>query len=750
MVPNPCFSLLDDEGGVLGWRSAAELERFDIGEIFGKGSYCLDPQIGRSRPSSLAVEKTSGAFALATACTPVTYAKSYKFSTWVRTAGASGEVRLCLYWLAFGEIFAGRKLPLRLTGKTVGERYLSGDNEWTLLNVEGRPPFGTSLAMMTVIVDNNASGKVWIDDACFDGYGSEPIEITCSHLGFHPEGNKRFLIKSMTQAEVRYQILNGGERSVRSGTAAYLGFKRFPDRHYYAVDVSDLRNTGAYKLTVNQGGDGPAAAHTFTVSPSVYVDLSKLLLRGIDNKKFNTENPGYYGPTHLDDYANWVVVHNRFDKQKKFLPETINTLGGFYDAGDKIKVWRYVPNMCFGAMSVYDLLRSEGRLAGKGRALCLSGLENMVRVQLPDGSFHGMNGHYACDSIPYYGIERFVDGRNCMPQVAGFFARCAEWLKAESPDRSDKFVKAAESVYESTRRSWESLADGRNKTLPSRLLIAPKQLFADIYLYRLTGRERYKQDMEVRIDELCRALEARAYLEPGYRAYLEAERGRPGVAVNLDFLWVPLFFLEECPDHHQCDRLKAGLRTFVNDIERLSAVEPWGQAMALTQEGRDPVRWPSDRPLSYWSMLAYCLARIGVLFEDVDIVRLGERQLQWNLGHNPFDMCMVSGIGERFLAGGDYVYEEPEFYESFRSSGKKLRYYAGNTPTLAFRQGGKGFGPIMVGIPRGFPPMFLQPDYALHPGPSEYWQPQSGNFCAAAAAVASAFEHFENVRGASK
>ena len=765
LAGNPSFTHVDDKGQVVGWRSVVELREdgkggcfkhespsYAVDELGGTGAYELDRKVHRTGPHALRIGRTKGAFGLICTMPPVNYTKRYRFSLWAKTENASGRVRLGLYWFAQDMHSHWKGAPvLRLLGRDFSNKTLTGTSNWTQLDVEARPRFGTAIAALAVVVEDNTTGRVWIDDAHFDGYGAEPLEVTYSHLGFHPRGSKRFLIKSLSKAPVSYALLSA-DTAMRTGQAEYLGLHKFPDRHYYLADLTRFTKAGSYRLRVSQSGQ-EVVTDTVAIGDDAYLHLSGTLMHGINAKRFNVDVPGYHGPTHLEDYSTQVKVRNRFDRQVKLLPGGMNTLGGFYDAGDKIKHWEYVSCMVFGPLSSVRLMPHHAQLAGQGRALALWGLDNIVRVQAPDGSFCVNNGHSHYDSIPYYGAERFfkITGAG-LPQHVGLLAWAAYALRDSDPTRSRRYQQAATVGYRFIKTSWEELGQERGDLPFHKLMIAPKLLFADTYLHTLTGEAEYRQDLERRIVDLCEALDARAYLAPGYRHYNE----HAGIglywltAVNLDFAWMPVFFLEERPQHPLAARLKRGLLTFAEDVKRLSAIEPWGQAMDLERAGKSPARWPCDRPLGYWSMLAYSLARLGALLGDRDLVLLGEQQLQWNLGHNPYDVCMVQGIGTRFVAGGDFLFNEPEFYNAFRKSGQKLWHFPGNCPTMAFRASRPGirisrspwWGPIS-GLPSGFPPEYLAADYPFHPAPTEFHQPLAGNFCAAAVALAHAFESMD-------
>ena len=335
-----------------------------------------------------------------------------------------------------------------------------------------------------------------------------------------------------------------------------------------------------------------------------------------------------------------------------------------------------------------------------------------------------------------------------LPQASGLLAYGAFKLKNSDPERSEKYLAAAVKTYILAKNTWETLSENTKDSPVNKILISPKLLFADIYIYKLTKNKIYREDMEERVKDLIECFRKRVYLQPAYRANSEYGYFSPNAAINLDFAWVPTFFIEEYPSGSLSEKMKESLDIFVKDIKRISSIEPWGQAMCFEKEGKRPARWPSNRPISYWSMLSYSLSRIGKVLNRPDVIELAERQIQWILGYNPFDISMVHGVGNKFVGGGDFLFSEPEFYNSFIRSGKKIWFYPGSVPTMAFRGVGGAkiriflknvlWGPI-TGHPSGFPPMFIQPDYPIHPAPTEYSQFQTGNLCSGISSLAEAF-----------
>ena len=70
-------------------------------------------------------------------------------------------------------------------------------------------------------------------------------------------------------------------------------------------------------------------------------------------------------------------------------------------------------------------------------------------------------------------------------------------------------------------------------------------------------------------------------------------------------------------------------------------------------------------------------------------------------------------------------------------------------PTMAFRDTGDGivkwkpgdnYDPPLYGFPKGYVRYYLQPHYPIHPGPTEYYLPQTAHFAIAAATIHEALE----------
>jgi len=223
-----------------------------------------------------------------------------------------------------------------------------------------------------------------------------------------------------------------------------------------------------------------------------------------------------------------------------------------------------------------------------------------------------------------------------------------------------------------------------------------------------------------------------------------------------DCVVAPVHFLKLYPNHAAAGSVRLGLRAFVAHVRELSDASVYGQAGALSSPAGRAARFPGadryDRSIGYWPMLAHNLAEIGMLLKDRETIHLAERQLPWLLGKNFADLSVVQGVGRRFVAGGDHLFWQAEFFDAWLKSDKKLMYFDGNVPTAAMRtlgtdsvkiRAGDNWAAPITGYPRGYCIMATTPGYGIHPAPSENYLPQTAQLALASSSVCAAMRSLE-------
>jgi len=780
LAANPHFSLVDERGKPTWWHSLKDmfektkreypidalrasglaeallavyakrkhqphvLAHYNI--LQGEGEYAHDAEVGCEQPGSLRIGKTGPDFGVTCNWPPVDYGKRQKFSVRIKTENATGAAvpeilwfamdanALDTKWLDTGS--AGSPLPtprLQLIGRTAGKP-VTGTADWQEVVVEAMPPFGAVYAALVIRAERNTAGSIWVDDVEFNGYGAEPFEVTWSFAGYHPKSDKQIVVKSLAKAPVTWRLLSlpDGE-PVRSGEAEHHSWQWWSKRHFYTLDFSDLEEEGEYRLEATQG-ERTAVAGPFAVSRNTYRELARKLLYGFYAKRWSCDLPGVKAPECLEDaHMLAAVPDHRFNVfEQVFFPERKDMLGGWYDAGDQIKHVEYWAAVC----QALDLLLTHVKKPFRDRTdndildELVWGFDSFRKYQLPRGDFlyNIKPNAMASDNIPGYGIDRYAQRALPVPQAAGTFARGSIVLRKLNPKLSRACLDAAKRNYEFARL-WQKAENDPEER--NRFFCAAKCLFAEIHLYKATRKRVYRQRLDRHVE-----LVADGVLRGLYRGSSEMVHGSHMYATMVqDCVWVLCHFLREHPDHPAADRAKGALWTFAERVRRVSSFSPWRQAHDLTTPDTEkPLFWPRTsrhiRPIGYWPGLAHSLAEVGMTLRDPGIIRLAERQLQFLLGKNFADISVVHGVGQRFFAGGDYVYWQAEFFDAWLKSDKKLYYFDGQVPTMAMRDTGTGepqwqpgdnWAAPLIGWPKGYCAIHVTADYPYHPGPSEYF-----------------------------
>ncbi|MCF7837335.1 MAG: glycoside hydrolase family 9 protein [Candidatus Marinimicrobia bacterium] len=810
LIANPQFALVDDARGrpqywfdgpeladliSLGWQTnqvadfspelAARLLRDReqpnfmrfFGLLPGRGEFAHDAAVGRGAPGALRIGKvTEPEFAVIGNQFFVDAGKPQAFRFHARADGASGRIWAEIHWFAmnmdadmkFYDGSTSLHAPrLQWLGVTRGAA-LAADQAagWTELTARAMPPDGALYALPAIRVADNAQGSFLVDDAEFNGYGDLPLEITQSHLGYHPLSDKRLIVRSQTEAPVQWTLKDDQGQMVRSGSAEAVGHEPFSGRYYYRLDLTDFTREGRYQLEAQQAGrsvQGPM----FRIERGVYRELSRKMLHGLWFKRMNADVPGGHEPDCLEDaYTPNTQRPDRFCMYENLrFPGRLDLLGGYYDAGDMIKHVEFWPAV---ALALWQMTETLPPFEDRGAHDALDELDWLLaawhKFVLPDGTvvLSTKPQGYTTDNIPYYVVDRTMDQNGTVKQAPGLLALAAWNLRERNPALSQIYLKAALRTYDRTP-FWQTLAQiaAPEQVGPTETSLAAKALLAETYLYRLTGETVYRERRDRHAALLAAGLRQRAYapLSEMFRA-----NDNQGAALQ-DCVWVPVHVLRLEPELPARADLEAGLRAFAEHVRELAEPTVWGQALAMnTPADQPPQRWPANsenRSGGYWPTLAFTLAETGMLLEDAEIVRLAERQLQWCLGLNMADVAMVQGVGTRVVAGGDHMFCHAEFFDAWLRSDRRQMDFDGNVPTKAFRDVGTGeinvrrgdnWSAPVEGYPVGYTPLPLQPNYGFHPQPSENYLPQTAQYALAAAGLEAAMDWLEaqSAKGAAK
>ncbi len=776
VVANSHFSLADSEreGKPGYWYSFRELIGKKIGKINfveayrlhpGSGEYALDGKVGREHLGALRIGKIEEDFALTCNLLIVDPSKRQRFSFFVKGEKGAAPVRASIVWLAHNRDAEenGVNAPLhgpllQKMGIAQGQSVIP-DGDWKEVFVEAKPPKETIYALVVVEAEKNGSASIWVDDAELNGYGAEPLEITRSFLGFHPQGDKTMVVKSFSSDPVSWQIKRlGGNDVVARGEIKESQYEWFSKRHYFLLDASALKEPGDYSVVVTQGKT--TVTDTIKIDAGVYRGFALTMMNALRARRINCEIENVRDPEMLD-YAAAVKVlpENRFVSNYEPLcsRERIDLTGGYYDAGDDIVHTEFWPCVMAATVNAVASADKDKELREKSASEENWILSSFQKYTLDDGTLIASckPQAYLLDNVPLYSYDPIAGESHNVTQTAGTAAMAAYAVRDTNPALSRRYVEIAEENYRATEL-WKVI-DGAREIGPKETSAAAKALWAEMYLNKLTRSAEYSSRMAKSAETLARGLKNRSYDRLLEMSTFQGSQDNGGVLQ--DCVWVAVLFAREYPDHPATAQLKEGLRAFADHVAQLSAKSVWGQSAALNSPEGLSCRFPAYGGYwqGYWAMLAHNLAQVGMLLKDEKIIRLAERQLQWCLGRNMADVSMVQGVGH-YIIGGSLSYTRDVYFNHWLNSpGQDMIISPGQVPSAGFRDVGNGKLLSESGAKRHIPMPYLFPSgycilptrsyYGTQPGrfpvPSEDYLPLVAQYNLAASSVYAALKSLE-------
>jgi hypothetical protein len=767
VIANPHFSLEDKNraGKPAHWNSFYELAAWNPEGNFialyrpyaGNGDYARDSQIGRGEPGSIRIGHTDENFGLTSNLVVVDPAKRQRFSFFAKGREGAAPVRAALIWIA-KNMDAEGPLPgprLQVLSIARGEP-VTPDGEWREVFVEAKPSAEAMFALAVIDAGGNKGESMWVDDAELNGYGAEPLELTCSFAGFHPRGDRTCVVKSFTAQPVKWTVKRSGEEKILAqGELKESRYEWFSKRYYFPLELGVLSQPGEYRVEIAQGT--ASASEKIRVSAEVYRELTLTMLQALHSRRFTGAVENVRDPQLLD-YAAVVKTYpdDRFCTYEPFLSrQRVDFTGGYYDAGDEIQHAEFWPAVVAATLDAVGHADGDKELQARAVAEADWIAAGFYKLAREDGTLYTTSKPqgFSLDNIPLYSFDPVAATPYNVTQVAGAAAMMAHALRQKNPALSRRYVEMAENNYDASK-AWK-VVEGAGDVGAKEISAAAKALWAEMYLNGLSKKADYAARMSKSAEVLAKGLKNRAYADLSEMFEAASENG----AALQDCVWVPVLFAREYPSHPAVPALKEGLRAFADHVAGLSAETVWGQALAMNgvSDKEAPRRYPGgQRQGGYWPMLAYSLAEVGMLLEDEKIIHLAERQLQWCLGRNFADLSMVQGIGSRYIEGGDLLSWQDVYFNHWLKTPGQAMIIPGNVPTAEFRDVGDGktsareverILPVPYIFPAGYGILPRQPCYGtrpgLHPSASEAYLPQIAQFTLAAASVNAALKSLE-------
>ncbi len=497
-------------------------------------------------------------------------------------------------------------------------------------------------------------------------------KILVNHVGYEcRQGKKAVIAAPAAPALESFALLDLDGREVRSGRVSRAGsVKGWKGRHFWVADFSSWRTPGRFRLSVS-GPGASAVSEPFAVGEGLLADacLSDIL--------FYLKGQRCSG------------AFDAFDRRVPFFggrPGTADVHGGWFDAaGDDSKYLTHLsyatfmnpqqqPQVVWNLLAAADLLRGARRerlqrLLWRIEDEALHGADFLARMQDAEGYFyttvHDIWSHEPGDrticSFRLQTGER--DDRFKAGWRMGAGSAIAALARASTLGRGGEFPPAAylEKAVKGFRhlqeRNLEYLNDGRENII-------------DDYCALLAAGELFAATRETEFLDAARrraaSLRARLAADGQYRGWWRADdRGeRPfwhAVEAGLPVVAL-LRYLEIEPD---APRRAAALQAvsdslkFETGITR-ETVNPFGLARQYVQGTKSPRRsaffMPHDNESGYWwqgenarlASLAAAALLAAPRFPRAPgevLRRYAMNQIDWILGLNPFDACMLQGRG---------------------------------------------------------------------------------------------------------
>lgn len=502
------------------------------------------------------------------------------------------------------------------------------------------------------------------------------MNILLNHLGYTPAGYKKAIIKYSRKPERTCSQFTIIEE--KSGNSVYSGdisplcaVENWKEWHFQEIDFTPLAKPGSYKIVVLRGNN-PIESYPFLIEENIleYRTYSNVLCYFKSQRCSGIYEKADYSRHFADDRQDRVDVH-----------------GGWYDAsGDFSKLMTHLSfsnyfNPQQAPIGVWALLKTYDNIAARNETVWthhlrrtieegIYGADFLKRMQDKDGYFYELltdkltkdpEKRVICSSSHFLGPAT-SDYKSGYRQGAGI--AIAALAKASTYNYSgdyapEEYLETAETGFAHLERyNTEYLNDNKENIIDDYCaLLAAAELYKaskkDIYL--TAGRKRAQSLMDRlsnddthkgwwRADE-----DKRPFFHP-------AEAGFPVIS---------LLHYYECESDKKIksrvlETVKQSLK-FELEITG-NVVNPFGYARQLTINKEKQIHeaffFPHDAETAPWwqgenarlgSLAAAARLAVPYFRNDQDFTNALEQyagdQINWILGLNPFDICMLHGSG---------------------------------------------------------------------------------------------------------
>lgn len=497
------------------------------------------------------------------------------------------------------------------------------------------------------------------------------MKIHHNHLGYRCLGTKKALIRSSAKNQntltgLQFSVIDADLRKIvfQGPLTALGGVAQWRDWEFWEADFSELRQTGKFVLWVD-GISPPLMSQPFAIATAIYDG------QHISDLVHYLKSQRCGGMFEAADYA----------RPKLGSTQKVDVHGGWYDAsGDASKYLSHLSYANFmnpqqTPQVVWNLLDGYARMPQQSLWLedrmldeALHGADFLMRMLDADGYFYmtvfdrwskDVEQRDICSYTTQQG-HKFDSYQSGYRQGAGSaiaaLARASQ-LQRDGSYTREAYLAAAERAFDHLEQHNVSyLEDGTENIIDDYCaLLAASELFA------ATGKAVYASAAEQRAQNLLSRQNAAGWFwanDEKTRSYFHAaEAGLPYIAL--------LRWMEVAPESAMFPACLSGLQTGLRheiEISWQDVSNPFGyprQHVAMPgKAARNQFFIPHQNESGYWwqgenarlaSLASAALWGSKYLTSDqklrADLQAYARSCLDWIFGFNPFDACMMQGLG---------------------------------------------------------------------------------------------------------
>ena len=528
---------------------------------------------------------------------------------------------------------------------------------------------------------------------------AQPVKILVNHIGYESNQPKKAIVEADTRLDLSaFRLIDVATgKTVYTGSTVYSGpVDKWKNFFFWTIDFSSFQTNGRFQLQLMVPGGTTVASWPFTIGKNV---LEQYTLSDVVYYFKGQRCSGLY-----DKQDHHLLLSGKTD-------DTIDAHGGWYDAtGDYGK---HLSHLSFSSyfnpqqisLTAWSLLKTYQLLDKKPGTdfrqykrhvldEALYGADYLARVQVKNGSFYRSVGapgpgklakdrliqpeqksyrikqtkeqsfnanEQAADKWQSYQASYRSGGGMAIAAlaIAGGLDTCGDYSNA-------RYLQAAEDAFAFLEQhNLEMTNDGKENIVDDYCA-----LNAATALFATTHKEMYGRAAEKR----ARQLLARLSSWKNYRNYWRADdkdrpffhpsdAGLPLVSLLYYYSYAPASLRQQIKE--AADRSLAYELSVTQEVNN-----PFGYSRQLTEDtlgnrrssfffphGSDASPWWQGENARLGSMAAAARLADHILYKDDAVMharlqRFANDQLNWILGLNPFDACMLQGSGHNNPAYG--------------------------------------------------------------------------------------------------